>query len=348
MTAQSLPADSAAITLGVATVGLGVGEQHATTYARLPHCRLLWLFDLDASKAREVAMRLADTPVAPSYETILADRLVDIVSIASYDDAHSKEIVAALSAGKHVFVEKPLCRSLSELRAIRDAWRGSDGCHMASNLVLRAAPLFGWLRQAIGSGALGEVYAFDGDYLYGRLDKITHGWRRDVEDYSVMQGGGLHLVDLMLWLTGERPVSVNAAGNRISTRDTAFRYDDFVAATFTFPSGLIGRITANFGCVHRHQHVVRVFGTKATFVYDDAGARLHESRDPATPSEALTNLSSVPSTKGDLIPAFVDDVLAASDSSTAAQSEFDVISVCLAVDASLEVAGAAPVEYVCL
>ena len=69
-----------------------------------------------------------------------------------------------------------------------------------------------------------------------------------------MEGGGVHLLDLLLWITGERPTSVTAMGNRICTRGTAFRYDDYVAATLQAPSGLVSRVTANFGCVHRHHH----------------------------------------------------------------------------------------------
>lgn len=192
--------------LGAATVGLGVGEQHAIAFAKLPQCRLLWVFDLDEHKAEQLAREIGNVGVARTYDTILSDSSVGIVSIASYDDAHFDQVVAALSARKHVFVEKPLCRSLSELRAVKDALQRSGGRHLASNLVLRASPLYRWLREAIRSGDLGEVYAFDGDYLYGRLEKITHGWRRNVENYSVIQGGGVHLVDLMLWLTGQRPL----------------------------------------------------------------------------------------------------------------------------------------------
>lgn len=262
--------------IGVATVGLGVGEQHAIAFANLPQCRLLWLFDRDEHRAEQVARQFGGVSVARTYDSILSDPLVGLVSIASYDDAHFAQVVAALAARKHVFVEKPLCRSLPELRSIKDAWSQSEGRHVVSNLVLRAAPLYRWLREAILSGELGDVYAFDGDYLYGRLEKLTQGWRRDVENYSVMQGGGVHLVDLMMWLTGQRPVTATAVANRFCTAGTAFRYHDFAAATFTFPSGLIGRITANFGCVHRHQHVLRVFGTKATFICDDAGGNFQK------------------------------------------------------------------------
>ena len=168
---------------------------------------------------------------------------------------------------------------------------------------------------------------------------------QDVADYSVMQGGGVHLIDLMLWLTGQKPKSVTALGNRICTRESSFRYLDFAGATFEFASGLIGRITANFGCVHRHQHVLRVFGTRATFIYDDQGPRLHVSRDPATRPTALT-LPALPGSKGDLIPAFVETILQPVSSSAEAQQEFDTISACLGADRALATATAWEIEYV--
>ena len=149
-----------------------------------------------------------------------------------------------------------------------------------------------------------------------------------------MQGGGVHLVDLMVWLTGQLPASVTTMGNRICTEETPFRYDDYMAATFRFDSGLIGRISANFGCVHRHQHVVRVFGTKATFVSDDQGARLHTQRNPGEPPQRIGQ-APLPATKGELIPEFVAAILAGEDWRGRTQHELDVIGACLAADEAL-------------
>jgi predicted dehydrogenase len=330
--------------LGVAVVGLGVGEAHARTFASLPSCELRWLCDLDEARAQSLAGSLAQGRASVAFDDVLRDAQVDIVSIASYDDAHARQITAALSAGKHVFVEKPLSRTLDEVRVVKQAWLRSS-CHLESNLVLRAAPLYTWLKDAIANNVLGEIYAFDGDYLYGRLHKITDGWRKDVESYSAMMGGGIHLVDLMMWLTGERPLRVAAAGNNISTRGTAFRYRDFSAATFEFQSGLVGRVTANFGCVHRHQHVVRVFGTKATFIVDDSGPRLHESRNPETEPRVIPH-APVAASKGDLIPAFVEGVLAGRRRDTDTAREFDVVSACVAADSAADSGRAMDITYV--
>ena len=332
--------------LGVAVIGLGVGEQHARAYLAADGCEVRWLYDLDPSKAERLVATLGTGRVARGYADILADREVQIVSIASFDEAHFSQVLEALEAGKHVFVEKPLCRSMAELREINRVWsRQPIRLKLVSNLVLRAAPVYHFLQKEIAAGALGKIYAFDGEYLYGRLEKITQGWRKDERDYSVMLGGGVHLVDLMLGLTGERPDSVWAQGNNICTAGSAFRYHDFVAATMHFPSGLIGRITANFGCVHRHQHVVRIFGTRGTFLYDDMGPRIHRSRDPGIPALPL-ELATLPASKGELIPDFVRAILSDTDTRIQTEHEFAIISLCAAADLALASGKKIEVEYV--
>jgi predicted dehydrogenase len=332
--------------IGVAVIGLGIGEQHARAYLATAGCEVRWLYDLDRNRAKALIESLGVGEIAPNYEAILQDREVDLVSIASFDDAHFNQVVAALKAGKHVFVEKPMCRSMAELREIKRAWdQQQRKLKLYSNLVLRAAPVYRYLKQQLDAGAWGQIYAFDGEYLYGRLERITQGWRKSVENYSVMLGGGVHLVDLMLWLTVERPMAVWAQGNNICTVGSAFRYLDFVTATMHFPSGLIGRITANFGCVHRHQHVVRIFGTRGTFLYDDQGPRIHRSCDPEVPALPL-ELATLPASKGDLIPDFVQAILTDTDTQAQTQHEFDVIAVCAAADQALASGTRIEVKYI--
>lgn len=328
--------------IGAAVVGLGVGEAHARAYVADPRSELRWVYDVDVERAKTVGDAFG-VRVASGYDEILADRETAVVSIASFDDAHFEQTLAALESGKHAFVEKPLCRTIDEARELQMAWERAGRPALASNLVLRAAPLFVRLREEVSGGALGTPYAFDGDYLYGRLHKITDGWRGGVDDYSVMLGGGIHLVDLMLWLTGQRPSRVAATGNRISTEGTRFRYDDFVATTFEFDSGLVGRITANFGSVHPHTHVVRVFGTRGTFVSDDAGARLYETRDPAVKPRLLDSAAHA-SMKGDLITDFLT-LVETSQTAVEVQHELNVISLCAAADRALAERRAVDVEY---
>ena len=315
--------------LGASVVGLGVGEQHARAFAKDPRTKLHGLFDVDSRRSEMLARELSVPIVFQSYEDLLDSSDTQIVSIASFDDEHFGQILPALRSGKHLFIEKPLCRSYDELGKIKNAWQDAGEPALMSNLVLRGAPLWSWLRETIASGTFGKVFAIDGEYLYGRIQKITEGWRARVNDYSVLEGGGIHVIDLILTLTGEKPTSVRAVGNRISTRNSRFRYDDFVAATYEFPSGLIGRVVANFGCVHRHHHVIRVYGTEATFIYDDAGARLHLSRDEDVRATPVRH-APLPSGKGVLVPDFIDSVVNEEKRHEMARREFDLMTVCLA------------------
>jgi hypothetical protein len=77
--------------------------------------------------------------------------------------------------------------------------------------------------------------------------------------------------------------------------------------------------------------VVRVFGTHATFLYDDEGPRLHASRDPAATAERL-RAAALPAGKGELIRPFLDAVAGAPGYDAVTQSFFDGIAVCLACD----------------
>src|SRR5205814_1083581 len=107
----------------VGVVGLGIGEQHARAFlAEDPAC-LRWIYDRDAEKVRRIIQELGTARAAERFEEIVQDRETNVVSIASHDDAHCAQVVAALKTGKHVFVEKPLCRSSEELQSIRRAWQ---------------------------------------------------------------------------------------------------------------------------------------------------------------------------------------------------------------------------------
>jgi predicted dehydrogenase len=96
--------------------------------------------------------------------------------------------------------------------------------------------------------------------------------------------------------------------------------------------------------VHRHQHVVRVFGTKGTFMYDDMGARVHWTRDEAVRASPVV-LPTLPADKGDLIPAFVSAVLNDEEIHEQTQAAFDGLSISAACDRALQTQRLETVEY---
>ena len=317
--------------LNCAVIGLGIGEEHVRALLAHPQVQLSAVCDVNHNRVSQVLTKYQlNETLHKSFDEIINDRNIHLVSIASFDDVHFAQVMACLQNGKHVFVEKPLCQTAEQLTQIYYLWRKQQNLGLASNLLLRKAPLYTWLAKQIKLGVFGNIYAMDMDYLYGRIQKITEGWRGAVDHYSVMAGGGIHLIDLMARFVGERPVHVQSAVNKIATYGTAFRYHDFHTALFAFKNNIIARITANFGCMHRHQHVVRIFGTKATFFYDDMGARIAWTRAEDIRAEQLT-FAPKPSHKGMLLLDFVEDILNHTPNRHT-QSEFDVMSMVIAAD----------------
>jgi predicted dehydrogenase len=326
-----------AAVLRAGVIGLGVGERHIAGYEADGRCRVVALCDVDADKLRIVGERHPGRQLVSDPFALLSDPSIDVVSIASYDAAHHAQVMAALAAGKHIFVEKPLCLFEHELVDIRRALAASPKSRLSSNLILRRSPRFARLRQQVQGGKLGTPYYAEADYNYGRLSKITDGWRGRAAFYSVVHGGAIHMLDLLFWIFGERPVAVTAFGNSVATRGTAFRFKDCVAALLKFPSGLTAKVTANFGCVFPHHHNLTIYGTAATFVHDRQGARLYTSRDPNAVCEVIEDDYLGPA-KGDMLPSFVSAILGGGEPEVCASEVLDTMAVSLAIEkaASLE------------
>lgn len=333
------------MTLRAAVIGLGVGEQHIAGYQAHSSCQVVALCDLDEAKLATAAERYPAMRRTRDPLSILDDPSIDVVSIASYDDAHHEQVVRAIGQGKHVFAEKPLCLHDRELRDIRKALGERPDVRLSSNHILRLCPRFVRLRDSIAAGEFGDVYYVEGDYDYGRLHKITGGWRGRLDYYSVVMGGAIHMVDLLLWLTGRRVEEVIAYGNAICSRGTSFRFDDLIVALLRLDGGAIAKIAANFGCVRPHFHSLDVYGTEATFLNDLPDARLFQSRDPDVEPKAIDD--PYPGVgKGDLIHGFLDWILYGTPPPVGPEDVFDTTSVCLAIERSAREGRPIPVEYI--
>lgn len=325
-------------------IGLGVGEKHIEGYQRHPDCEVVALCDFSEERLKAVAERFPGVRLFGQAKELLNDPEIDVISIASYDNYHYEQIVQAINNDKHVFVEKPLCLYEDEAIKIRSLLQEKPYLKISSNLVLRASPRFQQLRKMIADGELGQLFYVEGDYNYGRLHKITEGWRGQIDFYSVVYGGALHIVDLLLWLTGDRVTEVAAYGNNIASRGTRFRYNDMVVAILKFQSGLLGKVTANFACVSPHFHALALYGTKATFINGPEYGSLITSRDPGQPVRKITaTYKGTP--KGSLIHSFIESILNNSTAEVTPDDVFISMSVCFAIEKATHQSGLVMVKY---
>jgi predicted dehydrogenase len=127
--------------LNAAIIGLGVGERHVEGYEADPRCHVTTLCDIDPQKLQaKLGDRHPGLTLTLDPQAVLQDPDIDIVSIASYDNAHHEQVVMALEQGKHVFVEKPLCLFPQEFQSIATALASHPRLQLSSNLILRRTP----------------------------------------------------------------------------------------------------------------------------------------------------------------------------------------------------------------
>ena len=315
-------------------IGLGVGERHVDALARDSRVNQAWVCDLDADKAERVAQQYGVDNWCADWQQLLAVVDLDAVVIASYDHDHAEQIIEFLRKGVHIFVEKPLCTTLEELGLIEGAYslaHENGHIHMSTNFILRREKRFQELRDKILAGDLGHIYSVEASYDYGRLHKIITGWRSQSPNYSVMNGGGIHMIDLCQWLLGEKYRPEFSLHNKIATT-----VDQFAAPDFTTSLGHIGpntilKVTANFGAQTPHFHQLKVYGTKGTFINDCAEAMYYYGHEP--------NVVSVPDTnkfpnaaKGDLLPNFIEVITGLSAIEVSFQDVAQVMRVSLEID----------------
>lgn len=207
-----------------------VGAGNLAKWAHLPAIKKLKGAKLHAvhsnsgARGKSYAMRFGASYAASGYDEILADKDIDAILIASRHKEHAAQAIAALNAGKHVFIEKPMAVTLDECRAI-DAAVAKSGKRLMVGFNRRFAPFYVEMKKNL-AGRTSPVV------ISTRMNSpgIQNGWAADADQGGVILGEGCHFVDLMYWLLDSEPVSVSAYGFG----------EHNIAATFKFADGSIG------------------------------------------------------------------------------------------------------------
>src|SRR5436309_6238857 len=138
-------------------IGLGwFGEKHCEALAGLPNVELSALCTRREARLKEVAQRFGIQQTYTNYHDLLANTEVDAVSIVTMWDQHAAPTLAALRAGKHVFLEKPMASTAAECDAIVAAARSARGFFMVGH-ICRFNPRYAAAKAAIAAGRVGRI-----------------------------------------------------------------------------------------------------------------------------------------------------------------------------------------------
>jgi predicted dehydrogenase len=215
---------------------------------------LRWLCDLSpdlleaASKAHPQARTTAD------FEELLADPELDAVVIATPVVTHYELAKQALSAGKHVFVEKPQAQSSAEAEELA-ALAQEQGLVLMPGYLLLYHPALQRLKEVIDGGELGDVL-----YLYGNRQNLGQIRRDENALWSI----GAQDLSMILHLVDEEPVEAWARGESFLRRGI----EDVVFCYLRFPSGVIAHMHVSWLDPHKMRKLT-VVGRDKMAVFDD-------------------------------------------------------------------------------
>jgi len=210
--------------------------------------------------SKRVAERFHFEYCTSNEDDIIKSESANTIFIATRHDSHAEYVIKSLSAGKHVFVEKPLCLTREELDKITEIKAATPGKQLCVGFNRRFSPLSVFLRKHIGTGPMTMVYRVNA----GKIPADT--WIQDMElGGGRIIGEACHFIDYLTWLNGSLPVSVYAA----ALPDTEAK-NDTVNINLSFENGSTGVVAyyAN-GPKSMPKEYVEVFRSGASGVIDN-------------------------------------------------------------------------------
>jgi predicted dehydrogenase len=232
------PAEKKSGEIAFALAGAGnlAKWEHLPNIKKLSGVALRAVYSAGGVRGKSYALRFGAAYACSEYEEILKDPAIDAVLIASRNQHHAAQSLAALRAGKHVFVEKPMALSAEECRDLLAAERESRR-RLTVGFNRRFAPYYRELQNALARRAGPAVVqcrinspGISGSY-----------WMADPAIGGAILGEACHFIDLMYWLLGSEPVSVSAYSLPTGKSDPIG--ENNLVAAFRFLDGSIGNLT---------------------------------------------------------------------------------------------------------
>jgi myo-inositol 2-dehydrogenase/D-chiro-inositol 1-dehydrogenase len=247
------------MTTDVRVVAIGAGRiarVHAAAYRSVSRGRLVGCTD----PATDVADKLAadfDLRVYPDLAAVLDDGTVDAVLIASPNDLHPEQTIAALDANKHVFCQKPIALTVDQADRVVERATRSDRV-VQFGFMLRFTPPIPTLARRVAAGEIGDPIA---------AQAAVFGWEPSNDwFYDPARGGGVildtlvHFADLVLWMLGPAASVHTEGGAYVLDGAKRFRSPDNATMVVRHASGAVSSMYVSWTAGHGN-FTVDVYGT---------------------------------------------------------------------------------------
>ncbi|MBU2361039.1 MAG: Gfo/Idh/MocA family oxidoreductase [Alphaproteobacteria bacterium] len=225
----------------VLIAGLGnMGRSHALAHHHHPDAQIVGLVNRSPV---DLPVDLQGYPLFTDYAEALAQTQPDLVVVATYSDSHADYAIAAMEAGAHVFVEKPLATSVADARRVVAAAERLNR-KLGVGYILRHHP--SWQRLIAEARELGGPYVFRLNLNQQSTGPTWDTHKALMQTTSPIVDCGVHYVDVMCQITDAQPVRVNGMGLRLSDELTEGMYN-YGQFQVVFDDGSVGWYEAGWG-----------------------------------------------------------------------------------------------------
>ena len=250
----------------IALVGCGgMARSYRHKYTKIPGAALVLVIDVSEETAKSAGEAL-NVRWSTNFNDCLAPD-IDIVDISTPNQFHREQAVAAMRAGKHVLVQKPLANNVENAEAIVDAAK-ETGVFAGMYMSMFDNPIVYEIKELIDAGALGEVTGFNIRNAHtGGLHAAPGAWRSSLEQ----TGGGsfiqlaVHNMNLVQWLIGQKITSVSSFSKNIMSPNIGG--DDLTAVACETDKGILGTMSSAYNA---ERNEMSIYGTKGFITLIDS------------------------------------------------------------------------------
>ena len=249
--------------LGVGIIGCGaVAEEYVKAFKKDERSEIRALVSRNRANAERYRdQHDLDCAIETDAAEMLRRKDTDIVVVCTPHNLHTKYVVAAAEAGKHIIIEKPVATTLEDMRMQQEAVKKA-GVKTLVSFVLHWNPLLMTIDRLITQGVFGNIFMVEVDYMHRIWTTAEQKWygSRQQSGTAILTGG-CHAIDALRWFARSEAKAVCAY--QVKT-ENPIEYPGTISVNVEFEDGIIGRSTTTFDAQMPYRFNIGVYGTEGT------------------------------------------------------------------------------------
>ncbi|MCL5997379.1 MAG: Gfo/Idh/MocA family oxidoreductase [Chloroflexi bacterium] len=247
--------------LGLIGCGFGARDLYAPYFRYLDNGELVAAMDVDEDRGRKIQELTGCRKVYTQLDALLADKDVDAVMILTPTNLHAEQVERAAQAGKHVYCEKPMAKTIEEADRMIDAC-ARCGVKLQVAFMKRFNPSFQRAKEILDEGRLGDIFEMRAIWDNARARTSRANYRHQLRSGGgFLQEDGSHPLDIIHWWMGD--VS-EVSGHVMLVAANRFDNDDVASVVMKHKNGAMSSLHITMLTHRTGMESYEVFGTKGT------------------------------------------------------------------------------------